>query len=127
MSTRRPLFPIDLSSRVARALAEKDPEFHRALRDRGSFVIEVSVSATLTEDKVVTLNAWCSTDDGFCQTAGSFWKSTSTFTDEQFNAAIACEIMARAEQEIDEEDEEKKRKRIGNRAALLSNQLLNKV
>jgi hypothetical protein len=95
----KPLFPFYISSAQASYLAEKDPEYADEVASKSRFINELRVHGKITEDKMLELSAWASSDNGFCQSSGTFWKKTLGLSKELLNSFVDHEIMVRAESE----------------------------
>lgn len=121
------LFPFNISEFAAMRLAEKDGAFASRIERETKFsnVRELIVSGKVFADMTLQLNAWISTDNGFCQTAGRCWERSITLTKEQFERFVDDEITSLAIKEIQDEENKKLQLRINARALELRAKLLN--
>jgi len=126
MPKTKPLFPFSLSAYTASVLCERESEYRKEVEraHRYSNVESLTAYATLHEDGRVELFAHMSTDNGFVQTGGTFFRKELQFTPEQIAAYSKKEIELRALLEIQAEDDAAFQRRVRARAAKLTKELL---
>jgi hypothetical protein len=121
----KPLFPFDLSTYDCDMLLSDNPEHAEAFRKLTVYrtVNRHEVTATVTEDAKVKINAWASSDSGFMQQAGTYWTKIIQLSQLQVRQYVMKEVQRRAIEEIMEEDRQEQLQRVAARAKSIAAKL----